>query len=164
MGQIGSFDAFKETMEQMVKHGILLVSGVRGNPMTIGWGSVGSVWGRPIFIVLVRPSRYTFKFMEEAKEFTVNVLADRYKGEITLCGTKSGREVNKIEACRFTLEKGRLVGAPHIGEADVYYECRTVHKTSVINADLEVGIVKEYYPKGDYHRVYFGEILGAYRR
>jgi flavin reductase (DIM6/NTAB) family NADH-FMN oxidoreductase RutF len=164
MGRIGVFEAFKETMEQMVKHGILLVSGARGNPMAIGWGAIGSVWGRPVFVVLVRPSRYTFKFMEETKEFTVNVLADRYKGEITLCGTKSGREANKIEACGFTLEKGIFVGAPHIGEADVHYECRTVHKTSVINADLDGGIVKEYYPKGDYHRVYFGEILGVYRR
>jgi flavin reductase (DIM6/NTAB) family NADH-FMN oxidoreductase RutF len=164
MGQIGVFDAFGETMEQMTKHGILLVSGARGNPMTIGWGSVGSVWGRAVFVVLVRPSRYTFVFMEETREFTVNVLADRYKGEVTLCGTKSGRETNKIEACRFTLEKGTFVGVPHIAEADVYYECKTLHKTSVINADLDGGIVKEYYPKGDYHRVYFGEILGVYRR
>jgi flavin reductase (DIM6/NTAB) family NADH-FMN oxidoreductase RutF len=86
------------------------------------------------------------------------------QGEIALCGTKSGRNTNKIEACGFTLEKGVLVGAPYIGEADVHYECRTVQKTSVINADLDGGIVKEYYPKGDYHRVYFGEILGVYRR
>ena len=52
MGQIGVYDAFKETMDQMAKHGILLVSGSRGNPMTIGWGTVGRVWGRPVFVVL----------------------------------------------------------------------------------------------------------------
>lgn len=151
-------------MAQMEKNGILLVSGESGNPMAIGWGTVGIVWGRPIFTVLVRPSRYTFTFMEKMNEFTVNVLPDRFKGEIALCGTRSGREVNKIEACRFTLKKGQLIGAHFIGESDVHYECRTVHKTNVINADLEGGIVKEYYPKGDFHRVYFGEILGVFRR
>lgn len=163
MERIGVFDAVSETMERMEKSGVLLVSGERGNPMTIGWGTVGIVWGRPIFTVLVRPSRCSFRFMEGTAAFTVNVMGDRYEKEIALCGSKSGREMDKVAACGFTLARGELAEAPFIAESAVHYECRTVHKTNVINADLEGGIVKHYYPQGDFHRVYFGEILGVFR-
>jgi flavin reductase (DIM6/NTAB) family NADH-FMN oxidoreductase RutF len=162
--KVASFDAFEQTMEQMEKQGLLLVSGEKGNPMAIGWGTVGIIWGKPMFIVLVRPSRYSFHFMESTQEFTVNVLPDSYGEKVAFCGSKSGRDINKIEACGFTLEKGILINVPFIGEAFLHYECRTVHKNNVINADLDMSIVNEYYPEGDFHRVYFGEILGVYRQ
>jgi flavin reductase (DIM6/NTAB) family NADH-FMN oxidoreductase RutF len=162
--KVAPFDAVGVTMEHMGKNGLLLVSGELGNPMTIGWGTVGIVWGKPIFIVLVRPSRYSFRFMEHTPEFTVNVLEETYAEQIALCGSRSGREINKIDVCGFTLEKGHVVRVPFIAESLLHYECRTVHKNSVIDADLDREIVGVYYPEGDFHRVYFGEILGVYKR
>ena len=38
-----------------------------------------------------------------------------------------------------------------------------IHKSNVINADLDPHIVEKSYPTGDFHRVYYGEILGVYR-
>ena len=107
--KVSSFDAIDVTMEHMKKNGLLLVSGEKGNAMTIGWGTAGIIWGKPIFIVLVRPSRYSFRFMEYTPEFTVNVLDESYAEQIALCGSRSGREINKIEVCGFTLEKGQDV-------------------------------------------------------
>ena len=65
--KVGNFEFFKETMESMSSGGLLLVAGTKGNPMTIGWGTVGIIWHLPVFVVLVRPSRYTFEFMEQYK-------------------------------------------------------------------------------------------------
>jgi len=161
--EIGTYDAYGETMEQLRAGGLLLVSGKQGNPMTIGWGTVGVIWSRPIFVVLVRPSRYTFGFIEECGEFSVNVPTDGLKREVALCGSKSGRDVDKIEQCKFTLETGISISVPHIKECPIHYECRVVHKNNVINADLAQEIVQQSYPSGDFHRVYYGQIQGVYR-
>ena len=161
--KIGNFDAFQETVEKLNAGGLLLVSGDKGNPMTIGWGTVGIIWGRPVFLVLVRPSRYSFSLMETKDEFSVNVPPDGLKKEMAYCGSASGRDVDKVKECGFTLGKGKLISVPYIEECPVHYECRLIHKNSVINADLDYEIVKQYYASGDLHRIYFGEILGVYR-
>ena len=69
-------DYFRETIQRMCEDGLLLVtSGADGKPnvMTIGWGTLGVIWGRPVFLVLVRPSRHTYRRLEQVGEFTVNV-------------------------------------------------------------------------------------------
>src|SRR5664280_2761340 len=67
---------FKETMEKMKGPGVILLAGDPPNPMTIGWGTIGYIWGKWILTVLVRPSRFTFQLMESADEFTVNLMSD----------------------------------------------------------------------------------------
>ncbi len=61
------------------------------------------------------------------------------------------------------MKEGKLAGVPFIDEASVHYECKTVHRNDLSNANLDESLVREFYPKGDFHRVYFGEILGVYR-
>jgi flavin reductase (DIM6/NTAB) family NADH-FMN oxidoreductase RutF len=161
--KIGSFDAFAETVARLGQGGCLLVAGEKGNPMTIGWGTVGIVWGRPVFVVAVRPSRYTFGLMEGLSEFTVNVPTDKLKKEVASIGSESGRSVDKIRKHNLTLVRGRDVKVPYIEQCPVHYECRVIHKGNVINADLDKEIVAKSYPNGDFHRLYFGEILGVYR-
>ena len=66
----------RDTLETMQQHGLLLSSvGAEGRPnvMTIGWGCTGIIWGKPIFTVLVRPSRFTFQSIQASGEFVVNV-------------------------------------------------------------------------------------------
>ncbi|TET93780.1 flavin reductase family protein, partial [Candidatus Aerophobetes bacterium] len=65
----------KETFEMMNEVGLLLASGDmdKSNVMAIGWGTAGIIWGKPVFIVLVRPSRYTYGLIEKIGQFTVNV-------------------------------------------------------------------------------------------
>jgi flavin reductase (DIM6/NTAB) family NADH-FMN oxidoreductase RutF len=161
--EIGTYDAYSETVKKLGDGGLLLASGETGNPMTIGWGTIGIIWGRPMFVVLVRPSRYTFGLLEDCGEFVVDVPTQDLKKEVALCGSKSGRDIDKIEECGFTLEKSRNVAVPYIKQCPVHYECRVVHKNSVINADLAPEIVQQSYPSGDFHRVYYGQILGVYR-
>lgn len=162
--RVGPFDAFTETIERLRGSGLLLVSGERGNPMTIGWATIGVIWSIPVLTVLVRPSRFSFGLMESHREFAVCVPRDEMAEQVAYCGTHSGREVDKISECGFSLEQGSLISIPHIGECPIYYECRVVHKTSVINADLDPTIVQRSYPTGDLHGIYNGEILGVFRK
>ncbi|GAH31050.1 unnamed protein product [marine sediment metagenome] len=155
----------RETFKMMNETGLLLVSGdmEKSNVMTIGWGTSGIIWGKPVFIVLVRPSRYTYGFIEKIGQFTVNVPFPEMEEIVSFCGTVSGRNHDKFREKNLTAVPGRKVKCPTIRECSISYECRIVHKNDVIPAELFPDIPPEYYPQGDYHRVYFGEILAAYK-
>jgi flavin reductase (DIM6/NTAB) family NADH-FMN oxidoreductase RutF len=154
---------FGETLEMMKGKGVILLAGDPSNPMTIGWGTIGFIWGKLIFTVMVRPSRFTYSRMESSCEFTVNLLTDAFARQLSLCGTKSGRDVDKIAKCGFRLEKGIHVKTPYIRESFIHFECRIIHKHDLLAETLETGILKKYYPQKDLHRVYYGEIVGVFK-
>lgn len=151
-----------ETLDLLADPGLLLVSlGKEGPPnaMTIGWGTVGTIWGRAIFTVLVRPSRYTFGLLESSESFTVNLPSPGLQRAVSFCGTHSGRDFDKFAECDMSLEPSNTVDAPGIAESPVIYECRVVHVNDVVNATLDPDIVAGSYESGDFHRIYYGEIL-----
>ena len=154
--------ALKETLTTLRTDGLLLVTqGGSGEPnaMAIGWGTVGSVWGQPMFVVLVRPSRYTHQLLDENGDFTVNVMPEAMKDVVTYCGTVSGRDHDKFAEKHLTAMPGLQVNAPIIGESRAAYECRTVLSNEVLPDRLDRSIHESAYPSGDFHRVYFGKIL-----
>ncbi len=158
-------DYFAETMKRMCDDGLLLVTKGKDNKaniMTIGWGTMGSIWSRPIFIVLVRPSRYTYSRLEEADEFTVNVPSKELAKAVLHCGTVSGRDHDKFREMNLTETASKEVQVPIIEECQINYECRTLHKNDLIPEMLDEAVKKQAYPEGDFHRVYFGEILATY--
>ncbi|MCX6288134.1 MAG: flavin reductase family protein [Bacteroidetes bacterium] len=159
---VGPFDMYNETIGKLAGNGIILLAGDPPNPMTIGWGTIGEIWHMPIFTVLVRPTRYTFGLMEKAKDFTVCVLPEEYKKQLELCGTKSGRDMDKISVCGFTLDQSAHTRTPFITQSAIHYECRIVHKHRLDPAALDPAIDKKYYETKDWHMVYYGEILGTY--
>ena len=97
--------------------GILLTTKADGkvNTMTIGWGTIGIQWGKPIFIAFVRESRHTKAMLEKNPEFTINVpLGAIDKNILGICGTKSGRDMDKIKALGLTLEEPLTISVPSI--------------------------------------------------
>ena len=131
------------------------------NVMTIGWGTLGVVWSLPMWIVLVRPSRYTFRCIEKSAAFTVNVPSPEMKEALLYCGSKSGRDVDKFAECKLTHEKAATVHAPVVAQCPIVYECSVVHSNDVIPTRLERSVLAAAYPGGDYHRIFFGKILAA---
>jgi flavin reductase (DIM6/NTAB) family NADH-FMN oxidoreductase RutF len=127
--------------------------------MTIGWGMMGWIWGRAISMVMVRPSRYTYQCLEATGDFTVNLPYPEHAHEVMLCGTRSGRDLDKYAECGFTVLPSATVTSPGIAECGVTFECRVVHYNEVIPEHLVRDIITGAYPAGDYHRCYFGEIL-----
>ena len=161
--KVDTFTQMDETINRLGNGGLLLVGGEQGNPMTIGWGTIGIIWGLPVFTVLVRPSRFTFSLMEGHGEFSVNVPTEDLKKEVALCGSKSGRDTDKIKECGFTLITSAEIKVPCIEECVIHYECKTIHRNNVINAALDPEIVAGSYSSGDFHTIYYGRILGVYR-
>ena len=41
------------------------------NTMTASWGAMGELWHKKVCFGFVRPTRHTFKFMEESETFTL---------------------------------------------------------------------------------------------
>ena len=164
--QVGYADCIEETLKGFDEDRVLLVSqGKQGPPnvMTIGWGQVGIIWRKPIFTVLVRPSRYTYKLMEESGDFTVNIVPPSLKEVAQYCGTASGRDHDKFKEKGLTAVPSLKVIAPIIKECLLHFECRTVHKNDLNPSELAAPIIPSLYPKGDFHRLYFGEILACQR-
>ena len=141
---------------------VFLDEAAKANPMTIGWGTIGSIWGLPVFIALVRPSRYTYSRLEENGDFTVNVATADLNDAISYCGTVSGRDKDKFSEMNLTAVPGKQVDAPIIEECVVHYECRTLHRNDLVPEALADSVRQRAYAGGDYHRVYFGEIVAAY--
>ena len=153
-----------------LKKGVLLTTKADGfvNTMTIGWGHIGIEWGRPIFVTYVRETRYTKQMLEKNGEFTVNipvgVLDSRILG---FCGTKSGRDVDKIQALGLTLEDSEVISVPGIRELPLTLECKVIYKQKQDVSAIPKDIIDKYYPADengfrDYHYAYYGQILNAY--
>jgi flavin reductase (DIM6/NTAB) family NADH-FMN oxidoreductase RutF len=152
------------TLKRMRKHGLLLTSAdSRGKPnvMAIGWGTPGVIWSRPVFVVLVRPSRYTFGNLEATGEFVVNVPTDDMHDVCMHCGTVSGRDHDKFQECSLTLAEAKTVRAPLIEQCVMHYECRVLLRNDVVESQLDPDVRSGCYAKGDFHRIYYGEILRA---
>jgi len=152
------FDVTKRKLEG----GLLLTSvGSDGqyNVMTIGWGLVGRLWREPVFMVAVRPSRHTFKLIEETNEFTVNVPSDGMDETVAYCGEVSGRNHDKIQEQGLTLLDGKSVISPIIESCVAHYECKVIGKSMVVPELLSSEVRRTCYASGDYHALYYGRIL-----
>lgn len=158
-------DYYSYTTEMMVRHGLLLCTAdTAGTPniMTIGWGTIGSIWAKPVFIVLVRPSRYSYELLEQSPEFTVNVPLEEHRQAVAYCGSNSGRDgLDKFEETGLTPVAADEVSVAIIEQCPVNFECRVIHKTDMVAGKVPDDIKGTFYPSDDYHRVYFGEIVAA---
>jgi flavin reductase (DIM6/NTAB) family NADH-FMN oxidoreductase RutF len=154
----------RETMAALADPGCLLATqGKDGtlNAMTIGWGTIGILWGRPVFVVLVRPSRHTWNLLEENGDFTVNVPPPELRKAVSVCGSKSRRDYDKFVETGLTPVPSQRVAAPIIGECVIAYECRMIHKNQVVPDALAPAVLKDCYRSGDFHSLYYGQILGV---
>jgi len=142
---------------------LLLTSGdyVSGqfNCMTIGWGSMGVMGGRPFVLVVVRPQRYTYQYVELYPTFTVCAFPRQYRKALNILGTKSGRDGNKISEAGLTLQGSSSIAAPCYKEAELTLECEKIYWNDFDPSHfIDPGIDRNY-PKKDYHRCYFGQVL-----
>jgi flavin reductase (DIM6/NTAB) family NADH-FMN oxidoreductase RutF len=139
------------------------------NCMTVSWGGLGQMWGRPFALVVVRPQRYTRQFIEKYPAFTLCAFPRAYRGALNLLGTRSGRDGDKIAEAGLTPVASTHVAAPGYTQAELILECRKLYWHDYDPAHFLDPEIDNNYPKGDYHRMYFGEILAvrgveAYRR
>jgi flavin reductase (DIM6/NTAB) family NADH-FMN oxidoreductase RutF len=130
------------------------------NAMTISWGSVGVMWEHPFVMVVVRPQRFTYQFIEHYDTFTVSAFPSQYKKALNLLGTKSGKDGNKIKEAGLTPVASLRATAPGFVEAELVLECRKMYFDDLDPAHFLAPDIEPNY-EGDYHRIYYGEILAA---
>lgn len=155
---------------EAIDEGILLTTAADGekDTMVIGWGHIGVIWGKPVFVAYVRESRHTKSLVEKNGEFTVNTpLAPIDKNIIAVCGTKSGRDLDKFAELGLETEEGLTVSVPGIRQLPLTLECKVIYKQDQDSAALHPDVMARYYKpgtrnEGDYHTMYFGEITAAY--
>jgi len=129
------------------------------NCMTVGWGSLGTMWGRPFAQIVVRPHRYTYGFLERYGTFTLCAFSERYRKALNLLGSKSGRDGDKIAEAGLTPIASTQVAAPGFAEAGLILECRKIYWADLDPTHFLDPSIEKNYPQHDYHRIYFGEIL-----
>lgn len=172
--EVNAFDYVGEVCMAM-KKGILLTTKADSqvNTMTIGWGHIGIEWGKPVFVAYVRESRHTKSILDKCGEFTVNVpVGECDKTILGFCGTKSGRDIDKIAAMNLTLEQPNVISVPGIKELPLTLECKVIYKQEQDLTALPQAILDRYYPQDvpgdnpgsnrDVHTAYYGEIVSAY--
>lgn len=160
-------EAVKDNPVKMIGSDWMLITAGKGlkqhdfNTMTAAWGSFGFLWQRPVATCFVRPTRYTYEFMEENEYFTLAVFTGEYRGALNICGTESGRDGDKVTKAGLT---PFFVRENSIGfkEARLIVACKKIYFQDLDPSHfLDPGIEKNY-PHKDYHRVYIGEITGVY--
>ncbi len=132
------------------------------NVLTLGWGQIGpSYHGHPVFSIAVTPLRHSWRFLEDVPEFVIAVCDDTRRAALELCGTESGRDLDKFAAAGLTCVESAHVRAPSIIECPINVECRIyarVHPPHML-------LTPEHRerPVEQQHTIYFAEVLGAYR-
>ena len=147
--------------------GLLLAVGdsIHNNAMTIGWGSLGNVWGKiglNTVTVYVAEARYTYQFMEKYDYFTVMAFDKEDARILGYMGTHSGRDGDKAKHLGLhTLYTEH--GTPYYEEAEVVLECKTINKAPFLT-DGMCEEVKKFYENFDagVHHMYIGNIVGAW--
>lgn len=129
------------------------------NAMTVAWGSFGTMWRTPFAQVVVRPTRYTYEFIERYPTFTLCGFPSAYRAALQLLGTVSGRDRDKIAEAELTPQTASRVAAPGFAEAELIVECRKMYWDDIKPDHFLNSDINKHYPRKDFHRIYFGEIL-----
>ncbi len=139
---------------------MLITAGTKDsfNTMTASWGSIGILWRKPVATIYVRPNRYTYEFLERNDLFTLSFYDETYHEKLSICGTKSGRDIDKVKECGFTV-KTTDEGAVYFEGAKKVLVCKKLYSQDILPEKILDNSIINQYPMKDFHRIYIGEIL-----
>lgn len=127
------------------------------NTMTVSWGGVGIMWGKPVAFTFIRPQRYTIEFIEKEDCFTMSFFDEKYRDALSFCGSKSGRDYDKVKETGLT-PAFTDDGIPYFEEAKLVLVCKKMY-AQFLNDESVIADdgVKKWY-NDDYHKMYISEI------
>lgn len=150
--------------ETLSKEWSLITAGTKEkfNTMTASWGSIGVMWAKNVFVAPIRPSRYTYQFIEKENCFSVCFFGTEYKDQLTFCGNNSGRDIDKVKACGFT--PVFFDGVPAFEEASLVLICKKLYRQELNEENFVDAELKANQPSDPMHVVYVSEIVKAYKK
>lgn len=133
------------------------------NTMTASWGGLGEMWGKHVSMITVRDIRYTYEFLEKNESYTLSFFTEDYKGALQICGSKSGRDTDKIKESGLTpkvLESG-LMG---FEQARLIIECKKLYAEPIkAKSFIDRKILDDFYTaETAMHTLYIGEITNVW--
>lgn len=159
-----SYNEYANEITEVLSKGAFLTTEIdsKVNTMTIAWGSIGFMWGKPVFMAMIRPSRFSYEAIEKTRQFTVSIPFKDMSKALGICGAKSGRNTDKLAAADLTIAPGKKISTPVIANCGLHYECKVIYQQEMIPALLDKDQQDKWYKTGDYHTLFFGEILTTY--
>ena len=128
------------------------------NSMTASWGGIGFMWNKPVAFAVIRPTRYTFEFVESRKRFTLSFVSQNYKKALGIFGSKSGRDCDKVAESGLTPFFTEF-GAPAYEEAKLILDCSAIYSQTLDeSAFLDSEALKMWYSSDPLHKLYVAEI------
>ncbi len=131
------------------------------NTMTISWGGVGIMWGKPVAFTFIRPQRYTMEFLQKQNYYTMAFFDEQYRAALNFCGTKSGRDHDKIKETNlttlFTDE-----GVPYFEEAKLVFVCKKMYAQKLNSESIILKPDIEKWYNNDYHTMFISEITNVF--
>lgn len=168
MRKISIADLDDNFIESFGKEWMLVTAGTpeHFNTMTASWGGIGWLWNKPVAFVFVRPQRYTHEFIERNDYLTLDFLGDENKKIHAICGSKSGRDNDKIAESglipQFTPD-----GNVTFQQSRLTLECRKIY-TDMIKPScfIDKDPIEKWYDEvhGDFHQMYIVEIVNIWAR
>lgn len=132
------------------------------NMMTCSWGGLGVLWNKDVSFVFVRPSRHTFGYIENELKYSICFFDEEYRDALNFCGSHSGRDCDKAREAELTPVD--LDGTVAFAEARTVLICEKVYFGDITPEQFLEYNVRKFYPEGDYHRMYIGEIKAVYTK
>jgi len=119
-------------------------SSEKPNIITLVWA--GTVCSDPPTLGLgIRPHRYSYKLIEDSREFVVNIPNKDLLEKVDFCGMVSGKDVDKFSETGLTGVPAEKVKPPLIRECPANMEC----------------VLRKKIPLGTHH-LFLGEIVSVH--
>lgn len=165
---------YANLITKAIPKGVLLnTKGDKFNSMVIGWGHLGTLWGRPTFHVYVREGRYTRQQLDKTGEFSISIPLEKADADINrICGGQSGFNIDKVKEAGLELEEAEMIHTPGVRQYPLTIECRVLYSQEQDLTRIPEDIRTRMYPQDvpstnpmankDFHIMYVGEIVDAY--
>jgi flavin reductase (DIM6/NTAB) family NADH-FMN oxidoreductase RutF len=131
------------------------------NTMTASWGTLGILWHLPVAICFIRPQRYTFEFAEASGYYTLSFLQPGNRDILDFCGTKSGRDTDKIKETGLNplvTKRGNI----YYEQCRLVLECRKLYADRIREEEFIIpDLIRKNYPRKDFHKFYIGEVVSC---
>ena len=160
--EINITDETLSPFSMLSKDWFLITSGTPTdfNTMTASWGGMGVMWGKNIFTSVIRPSRHTYKYLEDNDTFSISFFDEKNREDLNFCGSHSGRDCDKCAETNLT--PATIDGIPTFEEATMVFICKKIYKDSIDEENFIDNNLFKFYEKDPYHIAFVGEIVKAY--
>jgi len=127
------------------------------NTMTISWGGLGTIWNKPVATVYVKPVRYTHRFLDANDYFTVSFYDEEHRKALSLLGTLSGRDGDKVAKAGFTAVKAGE--STTFAQAKLTLLCKKIYRQDLITDTMPQEAIDKYYTDEAPHTMFIGEVI-----